>query len=199
MLAVMCLRSSRSPSKTTSLDIKPEQVFEFVRAGAEVVKLYKPKADSKSPYKLFFENSKGLIPLVLWKDQWEKLGFEDKVKAGTKVYFVAQVSEYKGKLQLAVSSPENVSLEAVPESDLGKEVTWEGTIVSLNALKKSIEIDLKMGKKKEKVFFPKEMVKHLPLRDMKKGVNLKVTGTIKEFKGKMELVPNKPDDVVIVK
>ena len=173
-----------------------DQVGKFVADEGEIVEVFRPEGASKAPFKIFLKKEGEKLPLVIWKNIWEKIDFAADLKPGAKLYFRAKVADFKGQLQLSVDEASQLSLQAIPvASEFEGPVTREGEILSLKPMKSGLAIQIKDASGEIKVFIPKKMSDEFDLKKLAKGAKIKVTGQVKLFKDEKELVPDKAADV----
>lgn len=90
---------------------------------------------------------------------------------------------------------ENVEIEKIDRTYLGKTITTSGKVISATYNKGNIFLTIKDNSQINVVIFS-NVAKFLD-KYPKKGDNLIITGVVSEYKGKLQIIPRKPEDVVI--
>ncbi|MEM5875480.1 MAG: exodeoxyribonuclease VII large subunit [Candidatus Aenigmatarchaeota archaeon] len=90
---------------------------------------------------------------------------------------------------------EKIPIEEIDNSYLGKTITTTGKVASITYSKGHIFLTL-YDKKSINVAIFSNVAKFLE-KYPKKGDNLIITGVVSEYNGKLQIIPRKPQDVVI--
>lgn len=107
---------TRAPAMTIPLSgVTSKLEGKAVEISGQVVSLTPPPADSKRPYSLKLSDGTGEVEISFWETEYAQLPNPEGLQAGVWVKARVEVSSYKQKLQLKLSSGKDVEiLEAAP-------------------------------------------------------------------------------------
>jgi len=101
------------------------------------------------------------------------------------------ISEIKDEL------PPKVKLLELTDDYISKIVTVEGEITRVKSIKGGILITFRDGDEYMLTPFWSNILDGLDSEQIKKGAHITITGKVKEYKGKLEVIPGSPEDVKI--
>jgi DNA/RNA endonuclease YhcR with UshA esterase domain len=97
---------------TTSLEsLTPAMIGQDVTVQAAITEVREPRSE-KAPYIVTLTQNNAHIPFVYWSDMQPQL--KEKVKVGNQVRLNAQVTEYRGTLQLKIRSASDLTAVSAP-------------------------------------------------------------------------------------
>ena len=97
---------------TTSLEsLTSAMLGQDVTVQAEITEVREPRSE-RAPYVITLTQGTAHVPFVYWSDMQPQL--KEKIKAGNQIRLKAQVTEYRGTLQLKVRSASDVTVVTAP-------------------------------------------------------------------------------------
>ena len=102
---VVLKESSAKPvfkSHASLNEITPDQEGERVTVYGRVSAVWKPKADSRAPYKIVLQDYSGSLDVVHWQEDHANVRVEDELE------ITGAVTLYDGRLQLKVRKAEDI-------------------------------------------------------------------------------------------
>ncbi len=93
--------------------------------------------------------------------------------------------------------PEKVKLIELTDDYIGKTVTVEGEITRVKDVKGGILVTIRDGDEYMSTPFWSNVLDGLDSEKIKKGAHITITGKVKEYKSKLEVIPGSPEDVEI--
>lgn len=193
-------------------DITPEMKGRAVRVKGRVSAI-NPPALPKAPHEMILEDGGSTITVVYWDTVVKHLN-ENKPVVGSQMAIEGTVDVYKEKLQLKVNHSRQIQLlDAVPSSPEPSGEPVKVSAVTRDLLKQTVTVSGTLGEPKSLrggIIFPLsdesgEIQVVLwdrrvpgPDRDrLSAGARVTVTGEVGEYKGTLQIVPAKPQHVVV--
>lgn len=205
--------------KAESADVcRPEDVLSAklntrVTIKAVVSGFYKPKAE-KQPYALMLQCGEGTLRVVFWDTLAETLS--ELPAEGDEVELTGKVSEYKGKRQLSMNAgdvlrvlgrkvpepkaepwPDISPVSAVVSEHDGEFMAVRGVLGEPESLPGGVLYPLKDDSGSVLILFWDREIPGTQRNILQPGLQVSVRGRVKDYKGKMELIPRSMLDVVI--
>jgi DNA/RNA endonuclease YhcR with UshA esterase domain len=97
---------------TPVASLTPAMVGKDVTVQAAITEVREPREGSKAPFIVTLTQDNGHVALVYWSDMQPQL--KDKIKVGNRVRVKAQVSDYRGALQLKIRNAADVTVVTAP-------------------------------------------------------------------------------------
>ncbi len=161
----------------------------------------------KKGIKLNIKTEKGIEEVTLWKSTLEKnyKGESNKLLTGSRVEFEIYEKEYKGKMEKNVKSLKIISYPQNPykiseaiQKNIGEFLKIKGKVKEIKEFKPGTRVILEDEGSELTIWLWKDIWENLK-GTFKEGDNIIVAGELKEYKGKVELVPRIKDDIVPLK
>jgi len=165
-----------------------------------------------SGVKFYVDDGSGRAALWMVQEVYGSLSNPAQWIVGSRVRARGVVQEYKGELEvvpqaagevtvLAAATPPPVSLTRLADlsaADKGKTVTVEGQIVEATPFSQGMKYTLDDGSGKIILLLWQNVYNAVPGKDrLVVGATVQATGKVDEYKGELEIVPDKGIDVVV--
>ncbi|MEO0290939.1 MAG: OB-fold nucleic acid binding domain-containing protein [candidate division WOR-3 bacterium] len=184
-------------------EIKYAQKNENLKLKGEILSGY----TFKKGIRFRIKTDKGIEEVTLWKSTLEKnyKGESIKLLTGSVVEFEVYEKEYKGKIEKNVKSLKIISYPQNPykikeaiQKNIGEFLKIKGNIKEIKEFKAGTRVILEDDTGELTVWIWSDLWEDLK-GSFKEKDNIIVVGELKEYKGKIELVPRIKDDVVPLK
>lgn len=161
----------------------------------------------KKGIRLKIKTDKGIEEVILWKSTLEKKykGESNKLLTGAIVEFEYYEKEYKGKREKNVKSLKIISYPQNPykiseaiQKNIGEFLKIKGKVKEIKEFKAGTRVILEDEGGELTIWLWKDIWEDLKEK-FKEGDNIIAAGELKEYKGKLELIPRIKDDIVPLK
>lgn len=166
------------------------------------------------------DDGTGTMTFPIWEKTFNHIPNKEMISEGNIISFSGKVGEYKGAIQVIPSRGENVSVvkgeqvdssqkvEKIPASEpikiqlvelsnelIGQSVTVEGEITSVKEIKNGVLVTIRQLD--EYIVIPvwEKALPNIDRSKLIKGKYIEVTGRVEEYKGKLQVVPQKNSDI----
>ena len=163
--------------------------------------------------KYTLDDGTGTIILLLWQDVYQAAPDREGLQVGAQVRARGQVKEYKGALEIVpeagadvvviAAAPTPTPVPLVRIADItsgwrGRTVTIAGEIVQQKEFSKGWKLFVDDGTAQITVLLWQNVYETVPEREkLVVGARIQVTGEVDEYKGELEVVPRRGEDVVV--
>ncbi len=163
-------------------------------------------------FKFTLDDGTGQVVLLLWLNVYDDCRDARKINIGARVRATGTVGTYENELQivpdwgrqvkaLQAASPSAPARQvaSITAADEGQRVMIEGTVARIEKGESHIRLFVHDGSGEILVFLWPNIYERIPNRDRldTPGTPVQVVGTVKIYKGTLEVVPVLPYDVVI--
>lgn len=229
---VMYIQSSdhvhiqRAPVESARLDeITEEMVGRRIKTAGTVTSISTPNASTKRPYVIAIKDGKTTRDLVVWQslyDQWDE---SEEPAPGDMLNVTAEVSEYRGRIQLNVSrisdlerlpgagkpeteasapapSPDANPVTAMPVADitreyLGRKAAVRGRLTDARAIRGGVVYTLTDETGDIETVIWENRVRGTVRDRLEEGAEVWLRGNINEFRDRLQIIPDNADDIHI--
>lgn len=169
-----------------------------------------PREGSRAPWILRLTDGKGQVNVVFWEDVASHIRNLEGLE-GQRIRVTGRVNEYRGHLQIKLahsrdlavlgpaekpSPPVVVPVAAVGSNLLGRTVTVSGTLSDSRGIPGGVIYTLQDASGSIPVVLWDKQIPGSSRDWMEKGQRVRVTGVVKEYHGKLEVVPRSSRDIV---
>lgn len=180
-----------------------------------------PKPGKKQPWSVLIFDETGSVPLSFWEDVYTGIQAKDRLIPGQPIQLRANVTVYKGKVQLNLSSADDLSFKNAPTNtspgnaeryktdtltieeitpDLkGESIETEGRIIEFreakNPAKTPSQITLEDGTSSVIVVFWDNVSREIGIQKPETGTHMRVRGIVDSFKGIAQIKVNYADQM----
>lgn len=162
-----------------------------------------------SGVKFTLDDGSGQIVLLIWDSIWQRVPYSDTLDVGAQLKAQGTLSEYKGELELvpevpsdivilvAAPPPEELTIGALSPADVGRMVTLRGVVGPAQPFSSGVRYALEDGTGEITLLLWNNVVEEAPA-GLGAGTELRVLGQIAEYKGALEIVPRRGNDLEIL-
>ncbi len=186
-----------------------------------ISKVSAPKPGKKQPWSVLVFDETGSVPLSFWEDVYSEIQAKDRLIPGQPIQLRSTVNMYQGKIQLTLSSAEDltftdsptnssaihlkiqepgtVTIEEITPDLKGQVIETEGRIIdfreSKNPAKVPSQLVLEDGTSTVMVIFWDKVTQQLGDKKPEIGSHMQVRGVVDAFKGSAQIKVNYADQM----
>lgn len=213
LISLLVIASSSQASETIQWDKAHKYYGEHVTVKGTIVNTYN---SGKACFLNFHPDYKKYFTAVIFRSAFDKFPqHPEDHYYGREVLVTGKIKEYKGKPEIILNNPSQIEITGSPakvdnsseviswkdaDKYYGKFVTVEGNVVTTYNSGKACFLNFHKNWKRyfTAVIFASNYHKFkTPPEDYYKNRNVKITGLIKEYNGKPEIIVNSPSQIVI--
>ncbi len=206
--------------KTTLGDISSQRVGEIVSVTC-LIEAVRPPNAGKQPWILEIKDDTGRMKLTIWQSIVGQLQNSELLTTGTLIKLRAEVSVYRNKVRLKLNSadgieflkngpadtameePSEVASPVVPISEVnaardGEVLTLAGCLGAPRAINRGVLYSLSDDSGRIELLIWDNKVSGSGREQLDEGVHVRISGKIKLYKGKLEIIPQRDHDIRIV-
>ena len=196
-------------------DITESLVGQKVSDSGEILRVKKIKGG----HLVDIDDGTGKITVVIWDKVWRHIKSAGYITEGNTLELVGKVKQYKGKLEIvpnwgedvvAISealkaqpaesqsgAPKKISLAELTEDLIGSVVTVSGEITRVKNIRGGVLVTIRDGDEYMTTPFWSRSVGEFTEDELARGKRITITGEVKKYKDRLEVVPRTRDDIVI--
>jgi DNA/RNA endonuclease YhcR with UshA esterase domain len=203
------------PKRLELADLSMEHARGYVEVSGTIASIDAPEKGSKQPWNVYITDGTIRRPLVFWSDVYDALPDKDKLVRGATVRAVVHLATFMGRLQLSVMTPQDLHIypreakeparpkvkiqpiAGITAAMTGQTATVEGRLddprpvhggMLITVVDGSGSIDMVLWTNKFSTDYMTNLVA---------GAALTVSGRIRQYQDRLEIVPNRTNDVVV--
>lgn len=196
--------------QVTPSEIKPTLIGRVVLCEGEITSLQPPPEGSRAPWRMRLSDGKGGITVVFWQDVASHIRNLEQL-VGRRVRVEGRVDQYRGRLQIKLahsraltvlegaapaSQAEVQPISSVTSNSVGEVVTVSGILQQPRGIPGGVIYPLKDAAGTIPVVLWDRAIPGSSRDWMEPGVRVRVTGTVKDYHGTLEIVPRSIRDIV---
>jgi DNA/RNA endonuclease YhcR with UshA esterase domain len=179
-----------------------------VTVEATIVEVREPRSE-RAPYVITLSDSTGKIPMVYWRDTHPKAS--SVVRLGNTVRATGLVNMHRDTLQLKLEDASNLTLiseapiggtktgiGSITDAWEGRVVTITGTITASDGLPKGQKLHVRDDSGEILVIVWDDALGSLKPADLRADRKISITGQVKIYRGKLEVIPSSPDGIKLL-
>ena len=202
-----------SVKKVAIGDITADMVGQKVKVSGSILRVKKIKGGRL----IDIDDGTGKITVVIWDKVWRHIKSAGYITEGNELHLIGKVKEYKGKLEIVPGWGENVwavkgegtttatgessgevkqiSLAELSEDLIGSAVTVSGEITRVKDIRGGVLVTIRDGDEYMTTPFWSRTLSGIDRDRLTEGTKITITGKVKKYKDRLEVVPRGPDDV----
>ena len=218
-------KSAKPPENAPKVkisELSKSMLGEFVKVDGVITRI----RDIKGGVLVTIDDGTGRMTFPIWQSVLDHIPDKELLAKGATIEFVGKVKEYRGRLEVVPTwgqsvkikkgegeLTENIAEKIEQETDeepllinlleldrslLGQKVTVEGEITRIKPIRGGILITIRQGDEYMTTPLWDRVLENSKDADrLKKGAKIRLTGIVKEYRGRLEVVPQKGSDVVV--
>ncbi len=198
-------------------EITKDLIGEKVKVSGEIIRVKKIKGG----HLIEIDDGTGKIKVVIWDKVWRHIKSAGYIVEGNTLHLIGKVKEYKWTLEIVPSWGEDVwatkgesqvsggtsggsavqteakkiSLAELTEDLIGSVVTVSGEITRTKEIRGGILVTIRDGDEYMTTPFWSRTLSGIDKSKLTKGTRITITGEVKKYKDRLEVVPRGADDV----
>jgi DNA/RNA endonuclease YhcR with UshA esterase domain len=208
--------------RTSLGSITQSMTGQVVTVQATISDVREPSSE-RAPFIVTLSEGNSRIPLVFWSDVQSEIA--SQIRVGNAIRAKVLVNEYRGTLQLKLrdakdlesagaeaetreagappavpaAAPEpkdsKASIGSITEAWVNRTVTISGSIAASDSIGKGQRLRLRDATGEIQVILWDTVLSRIPAEEFRLGRSVSVTGTVKLYRGKVEVIPDSADSV----